>query len=123
MSVTTTVLRNPIGAAIVADLDADETPELDIRSGAATLFRVRIDNSANTAATYVKFYDQTTVTLGTSVPFMILCAKAGKILKVAVGVGEGVAFGTAISVAATTAGGTGGTTGPASAVPVRLHTS
>lgn len=121
MSTTNFTLSNPIGARVILDVDVDETPELDLRGGATTLYRVRIDNTANTAASYVKFYDQTTVTLGTSVPFMILKAKAGVVTKVAI-LG-GLAFGTGLSVAAVTAGGTGGTTGPTGAVLLRLHTA
>ena len=69
----------------------------------------------------MKFYDALTATVGTSLPVMVIKAKAGKVVKVAI-LG-GLAFATGLSVAATTAGGTGGTTGPTGAVLLRLHTA
>ena len=123
MTVTTTPLSSPLASNIVRDTDSDATSEDDVRSGATTLYLVRVDNSANSAITYTKLYDAASATIGTTVPDMVLMTPASVIREFWVGGADGIAFATGLCVASLTAGGTAGTTGPTSAVTVDLYTS
>jgi hypothetical protein len=88
------------------------------KTGSGTLFMVEIDNTANSAVTYVKVYDNTTVTVGTTVPDWIFYAPAS--VKRTYSVPTGLAFSTGLAYAAVTQGGTAGTTSPSSAVLLKL---
>lgn len=106
---------------IITDSDTDETCEGNVFDGAATVFAVYGDNTANAALTYMKFYDlDTPVTVGTTAPSMILMfAASARVFWVFT---NGVTFNTGLSFAAVTAAGTGGTTGPTSAVVTAVVT-
>lgn len=121
MAVTNTPFSNPLGANIVRDADSDGTAENDVRGGAATLYMVDVDNTANGAATYTKIYNNVAPTIGTTVPDVVIMTPAS--VRRVVAFPGGLAFSTAISMASTTAGGTAGTTGPTSDVIVLLVTS
>ena len=100
---------------VIRDTDTDETAENDVNDGAATIYLIQIDNSANaSAASYLKLYNAASPTVGTTAPDIVIMAPGGATVKVAIG--EGISFGTALSMAAVTTAGTGGTTGPSSAV-------
>lgn len=102
---------------IVHDTDSDATSESDIGPGAATLFIVRVDNTANASqAVFTKLYNALAPTVGTTAPDMVIRAPGGA--TVSLEIPEGVSFATGISYATVTAGGTGGITGPASDVIV-----
>jgi hypothetical protein len=119
MSVTIAPLGLTGSLRIIRDSDADDTVERNVNDGAATIYAVVIDNTANAAATYVKFYDTVgAITLGTTAPSMILMAPAS-VRRTFVFTG-GNAFSTGLTYAAVTTGGTGGTTAPTSAVPVDI---
>lgn len=122
MAVTTTPLSNAVAANMVVDTDADATGENDVRSGAATIYLVDVDNSNNSAVTYVKFYNALAPTIGTTAPDVILRVPASARRVWSFGL-EGTNFPTAISFAAVTAAGTAGTTSPTSDVTVRILTS
>jgi len=119
MAQTTTPLSNPIGAAIVKESAASGTANNDVRAGASTLYQVDVDNTANGAATFVKFYDSASPTVGTTAPDYIFKVPAStrKVFTLDL---SGVAFATGISFCAVTAGGTAGTSSPSSACVVRL---
>ena len=124
MAVTVTPLGLGGSLKVIRDADIDETLEVNINDGAATIYAIDIDNAANGAATYVKFWnvavEQGTgaVTLGTTAPDMILMVPAS-VRRVFAFVG-GLTFSTGITVAAVTAGGTAGVTGPTSAVVLNV---
>ena len=100
---------------VVRDTDADATGEADLNVGAATLYLVSIDNSANASQkVYFKLWDATAPTVGTTAPNMIIPAPGGATVTLAIL--EGLSFATGISAACVTAGGTGGITGPTSDV-------
>lgn len=118
MAVTTTPLSSPFTNAIVFDADANEVAENNVRGGASTVFMLRIDNSANAAASYVKLYNDAAPTVGTTAPDLIIPVAANASVEwVSL---TGFAFATALSFACVTTGGTGGTTGPTSDVGVRI---
>jgi hypothetical protein len=108
-------LINSNALRIVTDTDVDETCEGNVNDGSAALYAVYIDNTANAAISYMKFYDlDTPVTVGTTVPVMILpIAASARTIYV---FPSSITFSTGLSFAAVTAAGTGGTTGPASAM-------
>jgi len=118
MAVTVTTQNNPVATKLVVNTDTDETADTNVTGASGTIYLAEIDNTANGAVTYVKLYNTAAVTVGTTVPDLVLMVAASSSRTYAIT--AGIAFGTAISMAATTAGGTAGTTGPTSAVIVRL---
>lgn len=120
MTVSTgTIAASTIGAEIVEDTSSDNTPETADLSG-GTLYQVFIDNTANSAVSYVKLYEavKTSVTVGTTAPSFIFPCPASTTKQF--DFPTGIAYVTALSFASVTAAGTGGTTSPSSAVVVRL---
>ncbi len=106
---------------LVVDSDMDNTCEGNIHDGAATLYAAVLENNANAAVTYVKFYDlDTAVTVGTTAPAMILMLAASTDYIFVFP--SGVTFNTGLSFAAVTGAGTAGTTSPVSNVPGYLVT-
>ncbi len=103
---------------IIRDADCNEVSENNINDGAATIYAITLDNSANAAVSFLKLYNSAAPTVGTTDPDMIL--------KIAASVSRtfvfktGNSFATALSYAAVTAGGTAGVTGPTSDVIVNI---
>lgn len=89
-----------------------------VKASSAVIYQIEVDNTANAAASYLKIYNTGTVTVGTTVPDLVLMVPAS--VSRAVAIPLGLTFGTAVSVACTTAGGTAGATGPTSDVLVRI---
>lgn len=103
---------------LIRDTDVDETAENDVNAGAGTLYGIKINNSLNSAASFVKLYNNAAPTVGTTAPDMVIKVKAGKTRSLLIP--QGISFPTGISYACVTAGGTGGVTGPTSAVTVEF---
>ena len=105
------------GLSVLRDTDADATSEANVNTGAATLYLLSIDNTANASAkSFLKLYDATAPTIGTTAPDMIIPVPGGATVTLAIT--EGLAFLTGLSFACLTTGGTGGITGPTSDVSV-----
>ena len=123
MAVTITPLGGLTGVfKVILDTDADDTVEANVCDGATTIYTVTIDNTANAAVTYLKFWDlalSESITLGTTVPDMILFASASATTTYVFKDGNAF-FTTALSYAAVTAGGTAGVTAPTSNVLVTI---
>lgn len=102
----------------VRDTDSDGTSEANVRAGATTIYAIYVDNSLNGAASYLKLYNATAPTIGTTAPDMIFMVPAST--KVTISFALGIAFGTGLSYATVTAGGTAGTTNPTSDVIVEI---
>lgn len=95
--------------------DIDETARaIEVTAGRRLVF-ASWENNANAADTFLKLYDVAVggVTVGTTVPKVIIHCEASKDGYVFFGA-NGPVFDTAITAAAVTAGGTGGATGPTS---------
>ena len=123
MTTTKISLGNAIGTFIIEDLDADATGEDDVNSGAATVHEIFIDNTGNSAAaTFLKLYDNTNPTVGTTDPEFILRGRAGIKTRVYCTAGIGHAM-TNLSLAAVTTAGTAGTTSPTTDVIARVRIS
>jgi hypothetical protein len=88
-------------------------------SGAAKLSGWLVDNTANGAKSYIKFYDATgSVTVGTTAPIALFMIPASTSRMFSMP--GGITFSTGIAYAVTTAGGTAGTAAPGTALTVRL---
>lgn len=91
-----------------------------VKAASGTIFVVYVDNSANAAKSYVKFFDtNAAVTVGTTVPdwcIQVAASFKGNVLIAT----AGVAFTTGLQVATVTTGGTAGVTSPSSAVVVQI---
>ena len=118
MAVTITPLGLDGALRIITDSDADGTAEKHVNDGAARVYMIDVDNTANAAATYSKYWNDSVVTVGTTVPHMILLTAASTRRQYVFTTGGN--FDTALSYAAVTAGGTAGTTGPTSDVPIAI---
>tara|TARA_R110000824_G_scaffold190165_1_gene371586 strand:- start:320 stop:685 length:366 start_codon:yes stop_codon:yes gene_type:complete len=121
MAVSITNLGSPLAVKLVIDTTADATSAANVTGASGNLFLVEIDNTNNTAISYLKLYNHASPTVGTTAPDLVLPAPAST--KLTYAIPQGVAFGTAISIAATTAGGTAGTGSPSGAVTVNILTS
>lgn len=119
MAVTIAPLGLSGSLRVIRDSDADDTVERNVNDGAATIYAVTIDNTANGADTYVKFWNTVgSVTLGTTAPDMILYAPASTRIPYIFTTGN--TFSTGLTYAAVTTPGTAGTTPPTNAVPVDI---
>ena len=119
----------------LADFDNDTDNAFDaISNGATTLYGFYADNNANTAQEYVKLYNATAPTIGTTVPDVVVYIP-GTTTGAVTGEGAyalgryyhlfvpGIRFATNLSGACVTVGGTTGTTDPTSNVNgMLIHT-
>lgn len=90
-------------------------------SGTVYIASLIFDNTANSAASYLKLWDNSDPTVGTTAPDFIFKAAASEKLQVTFHKNK-PKFTTALSVACVTAAGTAGTTSPTSAVSVGIIT-
>lgn len=118
MAVTITPLGLAGSLKVITDADADGTAEKHVNDGSARVYMIDIDNAANAAVTYTKYWNDANPTVGTTAPHMILFVQAS--VRRTFVFTTGVNFDTALSYAAVTGAGTAGTTGPTSDVPVNL---
>jgi hypothetical protein len=118
VALSTTPLKSPVGAAIVTDTALGAVADTDVRAGSTTVYMVDIDNTANSAASYVKLFNATAPTVGTTAPDVILWVGANvrKVFSLDL---SGLFF-TNLSMACVNAGGTAGVTPPSNPVIVRV---
>jgi hypothetical protein len=83
-----------------------------------TLYAVDVDNTNNSADTYVKIYDSLLAVVGTDDPWWIFMTLAAT--RTSFTITTGTAFDTALRVVAVTEGGTGGNTGAAAETTIRI---
>jgi hypothetical protein len=107
-TVTQTQVEPAGGAALAADA---------IYTGARRVYGVVIDNSLNSATSYLRLWDQVGVpSIGTEDPHVILKADAST--KVQYNFDVGVYFATAIKAAVVTTAGTAGATAPSGTMTI-----
>jgi len=109
---------NPLGGKVITDSSVTATAVANATGAASNIHYIEVDNTANSAASYVKLWNHAAPTVGTTVPDVVVRAKAAT--KEHFIVPQGIVFGAALSYACTTAGGTAGTGSPTSAVIVRM---
>ena len=87
----------------------------NILGGAATIHSITLDNDANgSQINFVKFYNQTSVTAGTTPPDIVLKCDADE-KNITFEIPGGITFNTGVSIYATSSsGGTAGTSAPGS---------
>ena len=115
MAVTNNVLLTGVG--LLVDSAAGSTAVV-AKASSGVLYELELDNSANSAASYLKLYNTGTVTVGTTVPDMVIMVPAN--VSRSLVIPSGITFGTALSYAATTAGGTSGSTAPTSSFAIKM---
>ena len=118
MAITITPLGLAGALKVISDADMDGTAEKHSNDGSARVYSIDIDNTANAAVTYGKFYNDAVPTVGTTAPHMILMLPAS--VRRQFVFTTGVNFDTSLSWAAVTGAGTAGTTGPTSDVVANL---
>ena len=123
MSVTQITVQSPSNETIYSNTAIGNTASAVKASSTLALYAV-VDNTANVAATYVKFYNVASgsVTVGTTSPDEVLFCPASVIstFQLQTGATAGQTFGTALTVAAVTTGGTAGAVSPSSNVPLLI---
>lgn len=119
MAVSQVTLGYPSGAKLFSDTSNANTA-VSVVAASATIYQIEIDNTANAAQdNYAKLFNTAgAVTVGTTVPDMVIEVRQG--VKRSIVIPDGLAFESGIAVATVTAGGTGGTTSPGSAVVVKI---
>lgn len=119
MAISHIIAASPANITLFRDTDVNETDD-EVKSGSTTIHCVVVDNTANAAVTFIKFYNATSgsVTVGTTDPDFVLRVPGST--KRTIFFHEGIIFNTALTVAAVTTGGTGGTTGPTSDVALEI---
>lgn len=118
MARSTTQNANPFAAVLFTDTNLTATADQNIRSGATTLYQVKIDNSANSSIVYLQLFDNASPTVGTTAPNMVLPCPASTSKTYVIDLSNGYPFVTALSLACTTL--PTGAVSPASAVIVSL---
>mgnify|MGYP003152881810 CR=1 FL=1 len=112
------VLGTPLSTDVIEDTSVTSTAQNNVTGAAAVLYGILIDNTANSAASYVKIYNHAGPTVGTTVPDFVFACPASVTRQYTMA--GGVALGVGISYACVTVGGTAGTSSPGSAVLVRI---
>src|SRR5271170_3184317 len=124
MAITTVNISTPANENIYSSSAMGATIE-GIKASSASVFSVIVDNSANSAATYVKLWNLASgsVMVGTTVPDEVIYVPANVLVTqiLYTGAAQGKIFGTALSAAAVTTGGTTGTTPPTSSTVVTIN--
>jgi hypothetical protein len=123
MITTNTQLAGPASGAREIVATPNATADNAVVSTACKIVSLVIDNSANSAASYVKLYDNAAPTVGTTVPDEVIYVRAGRVRRINYSTDK-LEFNTALSWACVTTGGTSGVTAPTSSVSmtVTVHT-
>tara|TARA_R110002110_G_scaffold18524_6_gene77762 strand:+ start:1253 stop:1621 length:369 start_codon:yes stop_codon:yes gene_type:complete len=119
-------VKNPVAgvlaANIIEDTAAAATAQANVLSGATTLYMVRIDNTANSTETvYLKIYDATSATVGTTRPSGIFSCPASSSRQYSVP--DGITFSAGITYAVVRTAGLQGAVNPSATVKVYLATA
>ena len=121
MAYSVSPIGAPLGTVVATDTGLGHTGDMNVRGGATNLYYLDCDNTANSAASYLKLWDATAPTVGTTAPDWIFKIPANTRLPIPFP--QGVLFATGFSMAAVTTGGTAGVTDPVSAFIVRATLS
>tara|TARA_R110000765_G_scaffold160447_2_gene264713 strand:- start:79 stop:450 length:372 start_codon:yes stop_codon:yes gene_type:complete len=100
MAAAITTLTGVLGGKVLSDTAVTNSVVANPTSGAVTVYHVEFDNTANSSVTYLKIYEATSVTLGTTQPSLIV--KAAAATKEYVAIPTGLQFTTGASYIATT---------------------
>ena len=119
MALSLTTVIPDAGGTFAVQTGATATPDT-LKASGGTLFKVEIDNTANSSSVYLKLYNNVggAPTVGTTDPaFVFKCpASASKVYSCP----KGTAFSNALYAACVTTGGTAGTSNPSNAAIYRI---
>jgi hypothetical protein len=87
------------------DDDVDEVTKIDVTGGATTLYYLEVISSDSSNILFVKFYDASVVTMGTTRPVLVVEVPTQATKHIVLP--DGIPFTTALSYSCTTAAGTG----------------
>jgi len=119
MATYSLTLGTPSSSAVYVNTDTDETEDTLVEAS-KVVQAIEIDNTANSAVTYVKMANATAANIvpGTTDPGWVFMAPAQSLISYMFPLGT--TMNVALTVWAVTTAGTDGTTGPTSAVTVRI---
>jgi hypothetical protein len=118
LSLSTIQNANPFANDLWVNTNQTATPSNNIRAAATTVYLVTVDNTNNSAATFLQLFNNVAPTVGTSAPDVSLLV-AGTTKKTFLLDLSGIPFGTGLSVACSTTAG--GNTNPSSNVTVYIY--
>ena len=108
----------PVLTGAVLLTDASAAAVVIVKASSAVIYELELDNTANGAATYLRLYNATTATIGsTQYDALVMVPASVKITMVLPG---GVTFGTGLCYAAGTSATLATTTAPSSAFAIKI---
>ena len=115
MAAAITTLAATLGGKVLSDSAVTNTVVANPISGGGTIFHLEFDNTANSAVTYLKMYEATTVTLGTTQPSIVIKAAASTKEYLSIPTGMVLATGASYIATTTASNAAGSPSAPASA--------
>tara|TARA_R100001129_G_scaffold172782_1_gene143714 strand:+ start:432 stop:806 length:375 start_codon:yes stop_codon:yes gene_type:complete len=103
MAITITQLSTQFIDIMTSDTDVDDTVRIDITQQPSTIHFIEVINGISSTAIWLKLFDTTEVTLGTTQPVFIMKVAASATEQLVIP--DGMAFASGISYAATNTGG------------------
>ena len=76
MAAALTVISGALGSNVLTDTAVTNSVVANPTTGGATIFHLEFDNTANSAVTYLKIYEGSSVTQGTTQPSIVVKAAA-----------------------------------------------
>ena len=104
------------GATLLVDSSAAVV--VVVKASSAVLYELELDNTANAAVTYLRLYNATSATLGSTQYDSLILVPAS--VKITIVLPSGVTFGTGLCYAAGTSAVVATTTAPSSAFAIKL---
>lgn len=89
-----------------------------IKSSSTVIYELELDNTANAAATYIRLYNATSQTVGTTVPDSIIMVPAS--VSRSIVIPSGLTFATGLGISSGTSAILATTTAPSSAFAVKI---
>jgi hypothetical protein len=103
MAITITQLSTQFIDIMMSDTDVDDTVRVDITQQPSTIHFIEVINGIGSTAIWLKLFDTTEVTLGTTQPVFIMKVAASATEQLVIP--DGMAFASGISYAATNTSG------------------
>ena len=104
------------GATLLTDTAAAAV--VVVKASSAVLYELELDNTANSAATYLRLYNATTATIGTTQYDSLILVPAS--VKITIVLPGGVTFGTGLCYAAGTSATIATATAPSSSFAIKI---
>ena len=115
MAAAITELADALGSNVLTDTAVTNSVVANPTTGGATIFHLEFDNTANSAVTYLKMYEATSVTLGTTQPSIVVKAAASTKEYLSMTTGMVLATGTSYIATTTASNSAGSPAAPATA--------